>query len=90
MFKIFRRNEEHYPSLAELLEKYGGNEWGFYNAFELGHVKVGSEDYNRLYIAKRHACYLLSQVNRRLETHSKIPKGIELSLARIEGLLASN
>ncbi|KKL95129.1 hypothetical protein LCGC14_1857690 [marine sediment metagenome] len=88
MWKIFRRNEAHYSSLSELLKKYGGNEWGFYNAFDLGHVKVGSEDYNRLYVPKRHACFLLSLITRRLETHRGLPKGIELSLARIEGLLA--
>jgi hypothetical protein len=64
---------------------YGGVK-GFYSAVD-GEL-VAKDDYQRFYVPRVHACYLLAAVKEQLECRQDIPKGIELSLARIEGLLA--
>jgi hypothetical protein len=88
MFGRKRFDESTYRSYAQVMGEYPGSVKGFYEAIERGEVDVGSDDYQRFYVPRTHACYLLAAIKQQLVAYPAIPKGIELSLARIEGLLA--
>ena len=77
-----------YCSHAQAMSKYPHGVEGFYCAVEEGRVGVDSEDYQRFYVPRVHANYLLYALKGQLRACSRVPKNIELSLARIEGLLA--
>ena len=88
--KLVRNKVEEKPfrSFAIAMSNYGGTK-EFYEAVERGAVDVESEDYKRFYVPRTHACYLLAEVKSQLIARRQdIPRDIELSLARIEGLLA--
>ncbi len=79
-----------YCSHAQAMRKYPHGVLGFYHAVEEGQVGVDSEDYQRFYVPRVHANYLLVAIRGELRARrSSIPKDIEVSLARIEGLLTA-
>ena len=78
-----------YETYHEVMERFGGED-GFYAALDAGRVIPTSEDWQRFYTPRRHACYLLADIKRKLAASGgRIPDDILLSLARIEGLLAT-
>lgn len=83
-------SKEYIPcrSRVDVLADYGG-EKGFYEAIDDERIAHDSEDYRRFYISRHHAYYMLKEIkNQLIGRRMEIPRNIELSLARIEGLLA--